>query len=101
MHWVENSWIYLCSEADYEAASEPRVFKGHMPYDMALGGVPAGNKARYVYIARNPKDVVTSHYRFESGKSWTGFYGGWEHWLGMSVDGHVQRGDWFHHVLSW
>ncbi|CAF9933520.1 MAG: hypothetical protein HETSPECPRED_008685 [Heterodermia speciosa] len=100
--WVESSWTYLRSEAEVEAASEPRVFKSHMPYDMALGGVPAENKGRYIYIARNPKDVVTSYYRFESGKSWTGFYdGGWEHWLGMFVDGKVQRGDWFHHVLSW
>ncbi|KAL8723354.1 MAG: hypothetical protein Q9225_000337 [Loekoesia sp. 1 TL-2023] len=102
LHWVESSWTYPRGEAELEVAREPRVFKSHMPYDMALGGVPADNQGRYVYIARNPKDVVTSYYKFESGKSWSGFYdGGWAHWLDMFMAGRVQRGDWFHHVLSW
>ncbi|KAL8738541.1 MAG: hypothetical protein Q9181_000701 [Wetmoreana brouardii] len=102
LHWVESSWTYPRSEAELEVAREPRVFKSHMPYDMALGRVPADNRAKYVYIARNPKDVVTSYFKFESGKSWSGFYdGGWAHWLDMFMEGRVQRGNRFRHVLSW
>ncbi|KAL8709738.1 MAG: hypothetical protein Q9220_005524 [cf. Caloplaca sp. 1 TL-2023] len=102
LHWVESSWTYPRSEDDLKAAKSPRIFKSHMPYDMALGGVPSANPCRYIYIARNPKDVCASYYKFESNKSWSGYYAGkWEHWLHMFIQGKVQRGDWFDHVLSW
>jgi hypothetical protein len=102
LHWVESSWTYPRSAEDLERAAAPRIFKSHMPYPMALGGEPAKNPCRYIYIARNPKDVCASYYYFESGKSWSGYYnGGWDHWLDMFVGGRVQRGDWFDHTLSW
>ncbi|KAK5659319.1 hypothetical protein OQA88_1412 [Cercophora sp. LCS_1] len=102
LHWVESSWTYPRSAEDLEKAPSPRIFKSHMPYPMALGGVPANNPCKYIYIARNPKDVCASYYYFESGKSWSGYYKGpWDHWLDMFVKGKVQRGDWFDHALSW
>lgn len=102
LHWVESSWTYPCSRADLDMAADPRIFKSHMPYSMALGGDPATRACRYVYIARNPKDVCFSYYRFESGKSWSGFFQpDWEMWLSMFCRGEVQRGDWFEHALSW
>jgi hypothetical protein len=73
-----------------------------MPLAMALGGDPTKNPCRYVYIARNPKDVAVSYYFFEREKSWSGGYSGpWEHWLQLFCEGRVQRGDWFDHVLGW
>jgi hypothetical protein len=102
LHWVESSWTYPRSKEELENAPAPRIFKSHMPYSMGLGGVPARNPCKYIYIARNPKDVCASYYYFESGKSWFGYYdGGWDHWLQMFLDGKVQRGDWFDHALSW
>jgi hypothetical protein len=101
LHWVESSWTYPRSAEDLERAAAPRIFKSHMPYSMALGGEPAKNPCRYIYIARNPKDVCASYYYFESGKSWSGFYdGAWDHWLDMFVGGRVQRGDWFDRMLN-
>ncbi|ODM23809.1 hypothetical protein SI65_01398 [Aspergillus cristatus] len=101
-HWVENNWLYPRSDAELEAARDPRVFASHMPYDMAVGGDPAQSPAKYIYIARNPKDVCVSYYHFESRKSWAGNYtGDWEHWLQMFMQGDVQRGSWFDHVLGW
>lgn len=102
LHWVESSWTYPRSRDQLEVLPSPRIFKSHMPYDMALGGNPAANPCRYVYIARNPKDVACSYYFFERGKAWSGRYDGpWEHWLESFLAGHVQRGDWFDHVLGW
>ncbi|KAJ1963395.1 hypothetical protein GGI12_002081 [Dipsacomyces acuminosporus] len=102
LHWVESSWTYPRSKEDLENAKPPRIFKSHMPYQMALGGVPAENPCKYIYIARNPKDVCASYFHFESEKSWSGYYqGGWDHWFQMFVEGKVQRGDWFNHVVSW
>jgi hypothetical protein len=102
LHWVESSWTYPRTRDELAALPSPRIFKSHMPYDMALGGDPAANPCRYVYIARNPKDVACSYYFFERGKAWSGRYDGpWEHWLDSFLDGRVQRGDWFDHVLGW
>ncbi|KAF5857906.1 hypothetical protein ETB97_005143 [Aspergillus alliaceus] len=60
------------------------------------------NKCRYIYIARNTKDVITSYSHFEKEKSRSGFYSGdWDHCFELLVGGKVQRGDWFDHVHSW
>ena len=102
LHWVASSWTYPRSKSELDALPSPRIFKSHMPYHMAVGGNPLENPCKYIYIARNPKDVVVSYYYFESGKSWSGNYSGpWEHWLKMFIEGRAQRGDWFDHVLSW
>lgn len=102
LHWVASSWSYPRSEEDLRALPGPRIFKSHMPVQMALGGEPVTSPAKYVYIARNPKDVAVSYYHFERDKSWSGGYSGpWEHWLRLFSAGRVQRGDWFDHVLGW
>jgi hypothetical protein len=102
LHWVASSWTYPRSEEELESMPSPRIFKSHMPYHMAVGGEPTALPAKYVYIARNPKDVAVSYFHFESGKSWAGGYSGpWEHWLKLFSEGRVQRGDWFDHVLGW
>ena len=91
LHWVESSWTYPRDADELEAQSSTRIFKSHMPYNMALGGDPAKNPCKYVYIARNPKDVAVSYYYFERQKSWSGNYSGsWDHWLEMFLQGQVQ-----------
>jgi len=102
LHWVASSFTYPRSKSELEALPSPRIFKSHMPYHMAVGGEPENNPCKYIYIARNPKDVVVSYFHFESNKSWAGYYSGqWQDWLNMFLEGKVQRGDWFDHVLSW
>ena len=102
LNWVESSWPYPCSEKELASQPSPRIMKSHMPWQMALGGNPLANPCKYLYIARNPKDVAVSYFHFESGTQWSGNYNGsWEHWLQMFMEGRVQRGDWFDHVLSW
>ncbi|MEX0618422.1 MAG: sulfotransferase domain-containing protein [Pseudohongiellaceae bacterium] len=102
LHWMESSWPYPRSREEVDALPSPRIFKSHMPYSMALGGDPAKSPCKYIYIARNPKDVCVSYFHFESGKAWSGNYSGsWEHWLDLFTRGQVQRGSWFDHVLSW
>lgn len=102
LHWMESSWPYPRSREEVDALPSPRIFKSHMPYHMALAGGPEQSPCKYIYIARNPKDVCVSYFHFESGKAWSGGYSGpWEHWLKLFMEGRVQRGDWFEHVLSW
>ncbi|PLB49958.1 P-loop containing nucleoside triphosphate hydrolase protein [Aspergillus steynii IBT 23096] len=102
IHWVESSRTYPRTDQELNNAPDCRIFKSHMPYSMALAGNPAENPCRYIYIARNPKDVCVSYYHFEMGKTWSGMWdGSWEEWLEMFLQGKVQRGDWFDHALSW
>jgi hypothetical protein len=102
LHWMESAWTYPRSREEVDGLPSPRIFKSHMPYAMALGGGPGQSACKYIYIARNPKDVCVSYFHFESGKAWSGHYHGpWEHWLGIFMAGKVQRGNWFDHVLSW
>ena len=102
LNWVESSWTYPRTREELESLASPRIFKSHMPCNMALGGDPESSEGKYIYIARNPKDVAVSYYHFESEKAWSGHYNGpWEHWLEILLEGKVQRGNWFDHVLSW
>lgn len=102
LQWVASSFTYPRSREELDAMPPPRIFKSHMPWHMAVGGNPLETPCRYVYISRNPKDVLVSYFFFESSKSWAGGYDGpWDHWFEMFIAGKVQRGDWFDHVLSW
>lgn len=102
LHWIASSWPNPRSRRELEALPSPRIFKSHMPVQMAFGGDPGEANFRHVYIARNPKDVCLSYYHFETGKAWSGkFQPPWQRWLEMFLEGKLQRGSWFDHVLGW
>ena len=42
----------------------PRGFKSHLPYYHSAGGEPAKQPGKYIYVYRNPKDVLVSYYHF-------------------------------------
>ncbi len=50
IHWVASSWPYPRSKDELDALPSPRIFKSHMPYHMAVGGIPVDNPCRYIYI---------------------------------------------------
>lgn len=102
MIWAESSWPFPVPIERVTAMDSPRIFKSHMPWSMAVGGDPLSQTAKYIYIARNPKDVCVSYYHFETGKAWAGdFKCSWDRWFELFLDGQIQRGNWFDHVLGW
>ncbi len=102
MIWAESSWPFPIPIEKVQAMDSPRIFKSHMPLSMAIGGVPLKQPAKYIYIARNPKDVCVSYFHFETGKAWAGdFKCSWDRWFELFLDGQIQRGGWFEHVLGW
>ncbi|KAJ1963596.1 hypothetical protein GGI12_001953, partial [Dipsacomyces acuminosporus] len=101
-HWVESQIGHPRPREELENLQPPRLFKSHMPYEMALGGVPAENPCKYIYVARNPKDVCVSYYHFQHGIDKPGYYKGeWDPWFQMFAEGKLRFGDWFDHVLGW
>ena len=84
------------------AMPSPRAFMDHAPYSMMPGGLPSASPAKYIYIARNPKDVMVSYYYHHlSGKGVYDFSGTWDIFFTLFMNGEVGIGSWFDHVLEW
>ena len=85
-----------------DAMPSPRAFSEHAPYNMMPGGLPSSSPAKYIYVARNPKDMmVSSYYHLISGKEIFGFSGTWDDFFKQFMTGEVVFGSWFDHVLDW
>ncbi len=72
----------------------PRIFKSHLDYPR-LSRWPG----RYIYIARDGRDVLISYYYFS--RSQLGFRGTFENFFDLFMAGRVECGSWFKHVSVW
>ncbi len=102
--WLESRGGHM-DDPDYDKNADempsPRSFSGHTPYHMMPGGAPHTSPSKYVYVARNPKDVAVSfYYHARSFKAFE-YSGPWEHFFRLFMDGRVDSGLWFDHVLEW
>ena len=100
--WLEREFgKVLPSGVKVDEMPSPRCFKSHTPYHMMPGGVPHTSPAKYIYVARNPKDAAVSLY-FHTRRSLIYQYTGpWDHFLQLFTRGRVESGLWFDHVLEW
>ena len=95
-------WIETGSHKTSVTANDltpPRAFKSHMPYERMPCGMPNSTPCKYIYVARNPKDLATSffhqyHAYHDPDIEWKEFF---EYFLA----GKVAFGDYFDHLLSW
>lgn len=106
--WIEGAEMpaFGCNMSlrEIDEMPSPRTFKSHLPYDIAPGGAPHTSPARYIYVARNPKDTVVSFYAFvdRMSKSAIGFDPfSWDFFLKSFTRGKLWFGDWYDHVLRW
>ncbi len=68
--------------------SSPRLLKTHLIYDAIPKGATEDTKCKYIYIARNPKDVAVSYFEFYSARaSFNGYNGPWEFFAKLFVEG--------------
>ncbi|KPK11211.1 MAG: hypothetical protein AMJ62_16385 [Myxococcales bacterium SG8_38] len=92
--WFERSLaIGEVTAADLERFPSPRVFKSHLPREWLPDG------ARYIYVERDPKDVLVSYFYFY--RSYLGFHGSFDDFYRRFMEGRVQYGSWFDHVAGW
>jgi hypothetical protein len=87
----ENS---IRSVGGFEGRPSPRLFKSHLPYRR----LPKG-PCRYIYIARNGKDVAVSYFHLH--QSHLGYRGTFQEFFDQFMRGKVTRGSWFEHVRDW
>jgi hypothetical protein len=85
--WFEQA---LRSGRELEGLPRPRVFKSHLPYRR----IPKG-PCRYIYVARDGKDVAISYYHF------MGFRETFEDFFERFLTGQDSYGSWLRHVAGW
>src|SRR5262245_14593009 len=78
----------------FETRPSPRLFKSHLAYR----DIPRG-PCKYVYVARNGKDVAVSYYHLY--RSYNGFEGTFADFFDLFMRGKVGYGSWFAHVKGW
>jgi hypothetical protein len=99
----QNPWVEAIPsrpagfQAFLAAMQEPRVFTSHLPYQL----MPAVDSplARFVYVARNPKDTAVSYYYHDRSKM--GYDGRWDEHLQLFMAGNVLFGDFYDQILDW
>lgn len=74
-----------------------RLFTCHLPLVLMPGSIVT--RGKYIYVARNPKDVAVSFYHHDRSKN--GYTGTWEEFYTLFLEGKVMYGSHFRHVLPW
>ena len=88
-------------DVDLDANPSPRAFKSNLPYEFVPGGLPHTTVAKYVYIARNPKDAAVSMWHHQSkmahhpSRPWDDFF---PSYFGSNP---IPYGNCMDHVLGW
>uniref|UniRef100_A0A8C1XJJ0 Sulfotransferase n=1 Tax=Cyprinus carpio TaxID=7962 RepID=A0A8C1XJJ0_CYPCA len=78
----------------------PRAIVSHMQYNL----MPSSffkSKAKVIYVARNPKDVLVSLYHFHKMAKFLEDPGTFEEFSDKFLSGKVMFGKWTDHVKSW
>ena len=73
----------------------------HLSYSTFPGTEPAQTPRKFIYVARNPKDVAVSYYYHTLGFELYEYEGDWNDFFERFITGEVVDGDWFDHVLGW
>lgn len=88
-----------------EDIPNPRVFASHAYYSKTAGSPPNTSSAKYIYCARNPKDVVTSffhhHVKRRDSDDNISFDLTWDVFFDCFMNGKVAFGSWWSHVQEW
>eukprot|EP00051_Salpingoeca_urceolata_P023924 m.412515 g.412515 ORF g.412515 m.412515 type:complete len:328 (-) comp20170_c2_seq6:2664-3647(-) len=85
-----------------EQMPSPRAFKSHATYQLVPRANDPKQACKYIYCARNPKDVAVSFYHHTKAKQTAVPYDRpFPDFLHEFMAGQVPCGDWFDHVLNW
>ena len=82
LEWATNP---RAENPDINTLSSPRILKSHLTYNIIPKSANEVSRCKYIYIARNPKDVAVSYYKFVT--SLDRFKGPWEFYVKLFVAG--------------
>ena len=75
---------------DFKALPRPRMIKSHLPYQTTPKSANEDDQCKYIYVARNPKDVAVSFFHFvEHWKKFgiSSYNGPWEFFSKLFIEG--------------
>ncbi len=82
-----------------EELPRPRTFKTHFPYHLLPCGPPHTTPCKYIFVARNPKDVAVSLYFHTKRLYYPDI--NWDSFWTKYVNGEFEFGNYFDHLLDW
>lgn len=77
----------------------PRYLVTHLP--MNLTPYSSDDNVKYIYLARNPRDLVVSYFHFMRSLPFIDYQGTWEQFLKYFMKGDLPWGSYYDHVLDW
>ncbi|XP_062869346.1 sulfotransferase family 5A, member 1 [Trichomycterus rosablanca] len=100
-NWARAPWIeqHYCPDV-LSASQGPRLLTTHLPYQL-LANALHGSKAKVLYLARNPKDVLVSYYHFHKMAKFLSASESFPGFLSAFLNGKLHYGSWFDHVKDW
>ena len=99
--WLERLSSPDCDEvkAAMELKCKPRCFKTHTPWK-SIAKSRDGAKLRYIFVARNAKDVCISLYHHSRAFQSFAYQGDFSHFFRMYLHGEVESGSWLEFNLA-
>ncbi|XP_066030178.1 sulfotransferase 1B1-like [Pocillopora verrucosa] len=80
----------------------PRLIRSHLPYHVIPMSKEESKRSKYIYVARNPRDVAVSYYHFVLSFGPSSYFNGtWEFFVKLFLEGKNSYGFWSDHVLPW
>ncbi|XP_005596782.2 sulfotransferase 2B1 isoform X2 [Equus przewalskii] len=99
--WERAPWCETIMGAfSLPGQSSPRVMSSHLPIQLFPKDF-FNSKAKVIYMARNPRDVVVSLYHYSKIAVQLKDPGTPDQFLKNFVKGEVQFGSWFDHIKGW
>ena len=83
--FLERSTNPRALHTDLNALPSPRIIKTHLLYDIIPSSANEDTRSKYIYVARNPKDVAVSFFQFVT--SLKRYNGPWEFYAKLFVEG--------------
>lgn len=101
-HWEESTDDLIPKSRTAHEALGYRIFNTHLRWDMLPKGM-LEKSAKYIYVVRDGRDVLTSFYHHLSNQHPEdgGFTGDFEAFFQQFLDGTIAYGKWSHHLASW
>ncbi|XP_015729900.1 sulfotransferase 2B1-like isoform X2 [Coturnix japonica] len=100
-NWERAPWLeQIHFRSSLRDTATNRLITSHLPARV-LGPRLQGSKAKVIYVARNPKDVVVSYYHFHLLAKFLPDPISFDAFLQQFLEGKVHYGSWFEHVKGW
>ncbi|KAG8191544.1 hypothetical protein JTE90_019608 [Oedothorax gibbosus] len=97
-NWTDSGpFLEMSGTKGFENLKRPCPFRTHMPFRLT----PWSDKAKYIYVTRNPKDACVSYYHHIANAPVDPFTGTFDDLFEYFISGKAGFGDFFDHLEGW